>query len=642
MKKTISILFSLVLFAPGALATFSDVPSASWYAGYVNDLEVEGIVDGGEFFRPADSLNRAELVKMVITATGGLQGYTPPFNATFDDVPKAAWFANYVEEAATRGIVMGYMDAQGNLTGMFGPADTVTRAAATKILVEAFELEMNEEAGKTYPDVSSGDWFYDYVLIAGQHGLAQGYADGRFGPADPVTRAQIAKMMVLGMQAAGLIEMPEPAEENEETMTEEEQEEEEEEQEEEEVSGPSAEPNLTVIEEGTVMAGVTEFFVARYTFKANNEGFRVETITIVNDIVGDMLGDQTNGTPAIKNVVLKYPDKNGILKTAIRSLDSSGEARFADLDFFAQRDEDTFFEVYADLNKLSDVGEPLSGEVFRLGIRDTGNTSASFRAVGDISGFVVGYGNTGNFSVNSAQVKPFTVRKSVPVFSVNASTSGMTNGEMKLYDFSVAAASAGSVGLARLVFELAVSDSNAAGLSLSGFKLYRGSSYLDDVTIYDGTGAQDVGLGSGNSLADGTSYLIVSFNTEETISAGDTQDYSLRATVSGSESNDSVSSRLALGDENMALSGLSAVGQENTGKVFADGDATAGIFSTADTDLSQWLGTARNIIWSDKSAENHHYPTVAGGVVNDGTGSSDWTNGYLLDIAGLSDHVISK
>ena len=72
-----------------------------------------------EYFRPADSLNRAELVKMVITVIDGLKGHTPPPTPTFDDVPPGAWFTNYIEAAATLGIITGYADAQGNLIGLF-------------------------------------------------------------------------------------------------------------------------------------------------------------------------------------------------------------------------------------------------------------------------------------------------------------------------------------------------------------------------------------------------------------------------------------------------------------------------------------------------------------------------------------------
>ena len=101
------------------------------------------------------------------------------------------------------------------------------------------------------------------------------------------------------------------------------------------------------------------------------EGFRVETVTVVNDITGDLLGDELEGTTAIKNVILKYPDKDGQLVSESRSLGSDGKARFSNLAFFAPRDEEAFFEVYVELNSFSEVGEELSGEVFRLGLQDT-------------------------------------------------------------------------------------------------------------------------------------------------------------------------------------------------------------------------------------------------------------------------------
>ena len=42
-----------------------------------------------------------------------------------------------------------------------------------------------------YTDVDEGSWYYTSVLIAYQKGIMQGYGDGRFGPNDYVTRAQM-------------------------------------------------------------------------------------------------------------------------------------------------------------------------------------------------------------------------------------------------------------------------------------------------------------------------------------------------------------------------------------------------------------------------------------------------------------------
>ncbi|MBU0705907.1 S-layer homology domain-containing protein [Patescibacteria group bacterium] len=643
-QKIIFVLTALITLtgmARAVSASFSDVPEDAWYASYVDSLKEAGIVDAGEFFRPQDSLKRAELVKMVITATGGLKDHTPPPYPTFDDVQPGEWYTNYIEAAATLGIVTGYADAQGNLIGLFGPGDTVNRAAAVKMLVEAFGLKQSTEDAKKYPDVKESDWFYDYVLIAGQHGVVSGYDNGRFGPADPVTRAQVAKMVVLGAQTAGFIEKPEPAEE-EQSVTQPETAPETKEAEEEAATDttPLATPNLNVIEEANTPAGSDEVFVARYTFRALYEDFSVQTVTIVNDITGSEMGDEAEGTAAIKNVILKFPDKDGKPVTEKRSLGSDGKARFSNLTFYAMRNEETFFEVYAELNSIADVGEGLSGEVFRLGLQDTNNNDSSFRAVGELSGYTVGYGGS-RLSVSGSQVQPFTVRKSVPHFSMNDIPDTMLSGMNSLISFNVAADAAGSVSLARLVLELSVYDNSGSSLSLSDFRLYRGSSYMNNVNIYDATGSQDLTLAGGGSLAGGTFFVIVTFDQEEIVSAGDSLNFLLKATVNSADKNDSVSTGFARDDENSPLSGLTAVNQPNTGKVFVNGDATAGIF-TGVNDFAQNLGTGRNIIWSDRSANLHLFPTVSGGLVTSGSGSADWTNGYLLELSALEDHTISK
>ena len=645
MKKIVFSLLLLIFGSQIALAftpNYTDVPSAAWYAPQVERLKDEGIVDAGEFFRPADSLNRAELIKMLITTIDGLKDYTPPPNPTFDDVRPGEWYTNYIEAAATLGITTGYADAEGNLTGLFGPGDPVTRAAATKMLVQAFDLKKNGADNTMYPDVSINDWFYDYVSVASSNKVVSGYDNGRFGPADLVTRAQIAKMLVFGAQVAGYIEDSEPVPAEEPAVTEDEPEEEflEEDVEEEAASGPLATPNPLTIEEVNAPAGSEGFFVARYTFRARLEEFRIETVTIVNDILGDKLGDQAQATTAIKEVTIKYPDKDGLLATETQPLGSDGRVRFSNLSFYAYRGEETFFEIYASLNEISEIGEGLSGEVFRLGLQDTGNDSQSYRAVGDVSGSVVGFGAS-RLNISNSDIHPFTVRKTIPVFGVDPGSQNMTNGMNKLLSFDISASKQGSVALGRLVFEVNVFDASGGDLNLSDFKLYRGSNYLSDVHIYDATGAQDLTLGNGGILADGTAYVIVAFDSEETISAGSTNVYSLRASVFNADSNDSVNTRIAQDDEETALSGLTSINQPNTGKIYVNGDATAGIF-TGPTDFMQSLGTAKNVIWSDKSAKSHLYPGISGGAVTSDSGSADWTNGYQLDLIALPEQLIEK
>ena len=199
-KRVVATLAAVSIFAGTASVaiaqTFNDVPSSNWAYEYVEQLVNDGVIDATDSYRPNDALNRAELVKMVITAVDGLAGYEAPATPTFDDVPTTAWYYDYVEAAVQLGIVNGYTDAAGNLTGMFGPADTVNRAAATKILVNAFSVPTTLTPASIFPDVTSGAWYYDYVVTAYNQSVLDGYANGYFGPADPVTRAQVAKLVV--------------------------------------------------------------------------------------------------------------------------------------------------------------------------------------------------------------------------------------------------------------------------------------------------------------------------------------------------------------------------------------------------------------------------------------------------------------
>jgi len=200
LKRALATATTAALLATNAgvalAQTFKDVSTDAWYYDYVEQLVDDGVVDAGNNFRPNDSLNRAEMAKLVVTAVDGLADYEAPATPTFDDVPANAWYYDYVEAAVQLGIVAGYTDARGNLTGKFGPSDTLNRAAATKILVNAFSVETTLSPASAFSDVKSGAWFYDYVVTAYNQSILDGYANGMFGPADVVTRAQVAKLMV--------------------------------------------------------------------------------------------------------------------------------------------------------------------------------------------------------------------------------------------------------------------------------------------------------------------------------------------------------------------------------------------------------------------------------------------------------------
>lgn len=189
----------IFLLANGKVAfaqTFNDVPENAWYYDYVEQLVSDGIVEKDANFQPNFPQKRAELIQWVITASNGLNGFTAPTIPTFSDVPASSPYYQYVEAAFSLGIVNGYTDSNGKFLGIFGPDDSVTRAAATKILVNAFKLPTKLDIGSSFPDINPSDWFHDFVMTAYNYSVLDGYDNGWFGPADSVTQAQMAKLIV--------------------------------------------------------------------------------------------------------------------------------------------------------------------------------------------------------------------------------------------------------------------------------------------------------------------------------------------------------------------------------------------------------------------------------------------------------------
>lgn len=105
----------------------------------------------------------------------------------FSDVSETEWYTPYVKAAAEAGIVSGYKDAQGNLTGTFGPADNVTLAQSAKIAIEGTGFDVSGLA--IDPRAS---WWFPYEYYAGMKKF-----DIQIGqhPEWPATRAEVAQMI---------------------------------------------------------------------------------------------------------------------------------------------------------------------------------------------------------------------------------------------------------------------------------------------------------------------------------------------------------------------------------------------------------------------------------------------------------------
>lgn len=108
---------------------------------------------------------------------------------SFPDVPEGHWAKGVVTKAVNYGLLSGYDD------GRFGTNDRITRAQVAVVLWNMRGKPAAGKGAKSFPDVKAGSYYYSAVRWASSVGVVNGYADGRFGSNDPVTREQLAVML---------------------------------------------------------------------------------------------------------------------------------------------------------------------------------------------------------------------------------------------------------------------------------------------------------------------------------------------------------------------------------------------------------------------------------------------------------------
>ena len=185
-------LASTIVVAPVQAARLGFTDNAeipSWADEAIEELMDQGVVNGNDdgSFAPNRQLNRAEVSKVIVLATGiDLDTTGGPH---FPDVEEGAWYYDYIETMYNQGWINGYPD------GYFRPGVGINRAEIAKMVVNAFEIDPDLAGAPHFDDVTSADWFYSYVETAYNNGLMRGYGDGTFGPANAVTRAETVKIV---------------------------------------------------------------------------------------------------------------------------------------------------------------------------------------------------------------------------------------------------------------------------------------------------------------------------------------------------------------------------------------------------------------------------------------------------------------
>ncbi|AWE06176.1 hypothetical protein DCE79_01705 [Lysinibacillus sp. 2017] len=99
------------------------------------------------------------------------------------------WAQDIIGKIAAQGIIDGYPD------GKFGPNDPVRREHIAVMIQRAMKLVPTKEIN-AFNDVPKSHPNYEAIMALAKAGIIEGYA-GKFKPNAPMTRAELAKVLVL-------------------------------------------------------------------------------------------------------------------------------------------------------------------------------------------------------------------------------------------------------------------------------------------------------------------------------------------------------------------------------------------------------------------------------------------------------------
>lgn len=145
----------------------------------------------GEFSSDRTSHDDAQRSETVMLTVG-----ESDCEADFDDI-YGHWAEDYITELYCRGVVNGLSNH------VFGPSNNATRAEFLKMALLNAGYDVDDASGESFTDVSSGDWFYEYVSFGVDEDIIEGYNDGTFRPNATINRAEA---LVITMRIAGVDE----------------------------------------------------------------------------------------------------------------------------------------------------------------------------------------------------------------------------------------------------------------------------------------------------------------------------------------------------------------------------------------------------------------------------------------------------
>ncbi len=174
--------------------TFNDI-SGHWAEDYIIKLSSMGIVNGisDESFAPDALITRSELAK-IIGLSVNIENTNIEFstNSFTDKSVIPSWAIEHVDKLVHLGIICGYND------NTFKPNKEITRVELAVIVDRILKDSIPHVEDHIFTDDEDiPDWGRGSVYMVRSLGIMKGYSDGSFKPNNPVTRAEVCKVVAM-------------------------------------------------------------------------------------------------------------------------------------------------------------------------------------------------------------------------------------------------------------------------------------------------------------------------------------------------------------------------------------------------------------------------------------------------------------
>ena len=181
------LVLSLGAVALAANTNYSDVPDGRWYSNAVNFVTENHLMDplSNSSFAPDTDATRAALAVALYRAAG-----SPQVNGhTFNDIPAGSSYAAAAAWTQTNGVIAG----TGN--GAFSGDSPITREQIVTILWRYSGSPASGNSQDFTDETAISSYAAQAVDWSRENGIVSGYDDGRFGPQDHTTCAQLAVIL---------------------------------------------------------------------------------------------------------------------------------------------------------------------------------------------------------------------------------------------------------------------------------------------------------------------------------------------------------------------------------------------------------------------------------------------------------------